>query len=117
VAATPVRALAKRASRDQVGLSARERGAAQIRLRKLGANLAPNALDISKSGQLPPGVQVLLFDDVVTTGATLAGARQALTEQGFQVVGAVVLAATPPRSYQPQTPAGGGRTENVRRRH
>jgi len=79
-----VRVLSKRARRDQVGLSARARGEAVIRLRRSGKRLAP-------------GRRVLLFDDVVTTGATLAAARDALGTQGCEVVGALVLAATPPR--------------------
>lgn len=41
-----------------------------------------------------PG-DVLLFDDVVTTGATLDESARALTAAGFRVSGAVTLAATP----------------------
>ena len=77
------RALTKRTSRDQVGLSARDRGGAKISIRR--------------ATNLPKGKRVLLFDDVVTTGATLAAARDALADIGQEVVGAVVLAATPPR--------------------
>lgn len=84
------RVLNKSASRDQVGLSARARGEAQIRLRRQS---------------IPTGTRVLLFDDVVTTGATLAAARDALSAQGCRVVGALVLAATPPgRVTAPTTP-------------
>jgi predicted amidophosphoribosyltransferase len=43
------------------------------------------------------GRTFLLIDDVVTTGATLLEARRALQEGGAQVVGAVVIAATPRR--------------------
>ncbi|SEE98935.1 ComF family protein [Ruania alba] len=47
-------------------------------------------------GPIPPGTACLLVDDVVTSGATLDAARAALEHAGARVVGAVVLAATPP---------------------
>jgi predicted amidophosphoribosyltransferase len=40
--------------------------------------------------------KALLFDDVVTTGATLADAAATLLEAGCRVTGAVVVARTPP---------------------
>jgi predicted amidophosphoribosyltransferase len=44
---------------------------------------------------LPAGAGCLLVDDVVTSGATLAECRRVLVEAGFDVVGALVLAAAP----------------------
>ncbi|WP_091280212.1 ComF family protein [Arcanobacterium phocae] len=40
------------------------------------------------------GRDVILVDDVLTTGATLNGAQKAITQAGGRVVGAVVLAVT-----------------------
>lgn len=42
-----------------------------------------------------PGSQVLLVDDLLATGGTLAAAEQLLTEAGATVVGALVILALP----------------------
>lgn len=44
----------------------------------------------------PITAPVLLIDDVVTTGSTLAACRRVLAQRGGTVLGALVLAATPP---------------------
>lgn len=44
---------------------------------------------------LPPAATCLLVDDVLTTGATLAGARAALVAAGYRVAAGLVVAATP----------------------
>lgn len=47
--------------------------------------------------------QVLLVDDVLTTGATMIAAAQACTDAGYQVIGGIVVALTSP-------PEGHGKT-------
>lgn len=71
-----------RAVRDSAGLTARERG----------ANLA-GALRSRPSAELRSAT-VIVVDDIVTTGATLAEAARALRAAGATDVRAAVLAAT-----------------------
>lgn len=73
-----------RAVLDQVGLSGPERA------RNLGGALA--ARPARRGDALPP---VILCDDVVTTGATVAEANRALRAAGWRVVAAVALTAPP----------------------
>jgi len=66
--------------RDHVGLSRGERIA--------------NMHDaFTLRGRAPCGAPVVLVDDVVTTGATLASAQRVLVGAGFDVLGAGVIAA------------------------
>lgn len=87
---SPCRLLASaRKARDQRGLGREERarnvrGAMRVRARAGAA--------------LRQGCEVLIVDDVVTTGATIDEAARALSAAGFLVVGAVALAATPSRT-------------------
>lgn len=66
--------------RDSAGLSAAQRA----------ANLAHRMHAIPATSDRP----VLIVDDIVTTGATLAEASRALRAAGWQVCGAAVIAAT-----------------------
>lgn len=63
------------------------RGARQRRTRKI--RLSGSA--VRRAGR--ERAQVVLLDDVVTTGATLRGMHDALTQAGMQVLGAVVVAS------------------------
>ncbi|MER7400529.1 phosphoribosyltransferase family protein, partial [Streptomyces sp. NPDC000151] len=74
----------RRAVIDQAGLGARQR---QL-------NLA-GALEIAGGGRLLRGGRVVLVDDLMTTGASLAEASRAVGAAGGRVAGAAVVAASP----------------------
>jgi len=96
VAAEPVDALRRRSGADQVGLGARGRAqnlAGRVRVR-------PAAAEVVR------GSQVVLVDDVLTTGATLSASRAALEAAGAVVVAAFTLASTPSPGTVP-APASG----------
>lgn len=77
----PVRALrAVGRTADQRGLGVQERA----------ENVRGSMVATRRGG----GVQAVIVDDVVTTGATLDEAAGALSEAGFDVIGGAVLAAT-----------------------
>ena len=78
---------ARRGRTAQVGLSAseRQRNAALV-------EVTPAARSVLR------GREVVLIDDVVTTGATVAAARGALTDAGAQVIAIVALCAVERRT-------------------
>lgn len=86
-AAHPLRA---RPRPDSTGLDAAARAdQARAAFRARPLQLAGLRQRLARTGE-----PVILLDDVVTTGATLAAAAQRLAEAGVPVAGAAVLAAT-----------------------
>lgn len=81
---------------DQVGLGAR------ARTRNLAGRVQVPARHVPRL----TGRRVLVVDDVLTTGATLAACRSALERAGAHVVGAVTLASTPGPRGAPRLPRG-----------
>lgn len=70
---------------DSVGLDARERADNLRRRVRWSAGAAP-----------PSGADVLIVDDVFTTGATIACAADVLRHRGLAVRGALVVASAVP---------------------
>jgi predicted amidophosphoribosyltransferase len=72
----------RRTTEDQAGLGAAARA----------ANLA-GAFRV-RAGRLPAGRDVVVIDDILTTGATVAEAVRVLSEEGRRPIGAAVAGAT-----------------------
>jgi len=90
VAAEVRSVLARRGrGRDQVGLGARARG----------RNLAGQVVVRRRASAGVRGRVVLLVDDILTTGATLAASERAVAAHGGIVAGALTLSATPPPGH------------------
>lgn len=73
-----------RRTRDQVGLGARDRR------RNMAGAFSPSARSAT-----PATGRVLVVDDVVTTGSSIAEAIRVLRSRGLEVVGSAVVARTP----------------------
>lgn len=90
----------RRGVRDQVGLSRQQRQ----------QNLE-GGLTLRKGAQPRPGDLLLLVDDILTTGSTLAAADKILTRTGAVTLGGLTLAATPSPAVGtfvlPEGPASG----------
>ncbi|SDO27125.1 Predicted amidophosphoribosyltransferases [Nakamurella panacisegetis] len=72
-------------ARDSVGLDASGRA----------ANLA-GRIRLRTAGRPPPGVPVVLLDDVITTGATVVASLRTLSVTGIEVKAVVALASAAP---------------------
>ncbi|MGW5743471.1 hypothetical protein [Amycolatopsis sp. NPDC003861] len=70
------------AARDAVGLTREQRA----------ANLA-GRLKFREAGRPPPGADIVVLDDVITTGATAAACTRALSAAGFTVSAVLTLLA------------------------
>ena len=85
--------------RDSAGLSAVERASniAERMTARAPTRQGERAVD-SHASSVVVGLPVIVVDDIVTTGATLAEAERALRCAGWPVLGAAVVAATPLRA-------------------
>jgi predicted amidophosphoribosyltransferase len=83
--ARPLRALPRA---DSAGLGSAQRAAAAAQAFRVRGRRAAHLRRVSA------GARVVVLDDIVTTGATLAAVSAALTGVGIEVTAAAVLAAT-----------------------
>ena len=101
--AQPLRALPRpdSAGLDSIGrLASAQAGFAPRRVgldlarRQVGLDLARRRVGVDLAGRRDPLSKVIVVDDIVTTGATLAAVERLLVAEGLSVYAAVVLAAT-----------------------
>ncbi|MFX0594256.1 ComF family protein [Melissospora conviva] len=93
VLAQPLRALPRP---DSTTLDSAQRAAAAL------AAFGPRPVRLRRLPARAAGRSVVLLDDIVTTGGTLAAVNRRLAAAGVTVCGAAVLAATERRTYHRQ---------------
>lgn len=87
----------RRAVADQSGLGARDRP----------ANLSGALTAVRGAGRLLGTAPVVLVDDLMTTGASLASAAQAVEDAGGRVLAAAVVGGPAPLRHPAGAPGGG----------
>lgn len=90
--------------RPVLGRTRRTADQADLGAHARAGNLAGAFVLREGHGPPPCGVPVVVVDDVVTTGATIAEAVRALHAGGWKVDGAATVAATPPPGRHPSVP-------------
>ncbi|GAA1775171.1 MAG TPA: phosphoribosyltransferase family protein [Tetrasphaera sp.] len=117
--AASIRARGDHPVRDLVRLAAREAGLPSAEVLRVHGRVRDTAgLDAAgRAGNLAGrmrvragdwhGATVILADDILTTGASMAEATRALNATGIEVVGQAAIAATP-RRFRPESHSGQG---------
>lgn len=83
------------AAQRRAGLIAAQRGGGQTAVRgRVGKIVARRRVGLDNAGSHDPLPRVIVVDDIITTGATLAAVERLLAAEGLPAYAAVVLAAT-----------------------